>query len=90
MPFDRRTVLAEHQPELARRLLDWTGEEAAAALAAEPESWVIHHALTRLYRAIAETHPEYAEPARRHFDRSLALAPGLDPLEAPPGPPARR
>ena len=82
-------VVAEHDSDLARRLLEWTGEEAAAALAAEPESWVIHHALARLYRAIAATHPDYAEPAQRHFDRSLALAPGLDPLEAPTGAPAR-
>ena len=83
-------VLAAHHPELARRLLEWTGEEAAAALAAEPESWVIHHALARLYRAMAATHPDYAEAAQRHFDRSLALAPNLDPLEAPPGRAARR
>lgn len=76
-------VLTEHRPAQARRLLRWMGEEAEAALATEPESWVIHHALTRLYRAFARTHPEYAEAARRHFDRSLELAPNLDPLEAP-------
>ena len=76
-------VLTEHQPAEARRLRRWMGEEAEAALASEPRSWVLHHALTRLYRAFAETHPEDAEPARRHFDRSLELAPNLDPLEAP-------
>ena len=78
-------VLAAHHPAEARRLLAWSGDEAAAALAAEPESWVIHHALARLYRAAAETHPEYAGTAKRHFERSLALAPNLDPLQAPLG-----
>ena len=84
------SLLAAHRPAEARRLLAWCGDEAEAALAAEPESWVIHHALARLYRAAAETHPEYAAPARRHFERSLALAPNLDPLQAPLGRAARR
>ena len=82
-------VLSEHHPELARRLIVWTGEEAEAALGAEPESWVIHHALARLYRAMAETHPEHARAAERHVARSLALAPNLDPMEAPVGSPVR-
>lgn len=83
-------VLAAHHEELARRLMRWTGEEEAAALAAEPESWVIHHALARMYRAMAQTHPEYDAAARRHYAVSLALAPNLDPLEAPEGPAHRR
>ena len=83
-------VLAEHHPEEADRLLAWSAEEALAALAAEPESWVIHHALTRMYRAIAKTRPEYAATAERHLRTSLALAPNLDPMEAPVGRPLRR
>ena len=82
-------VLSEHHAALARRLIAWTGEEAEAALAAEPESWVIHHALARLYRAMAATHPEHAPAAERHVARSLALAPNLDPMEAPIGSPVR-
>ena len=82
-------VVSAHDPALARRLADWTPGEAEAALAAEPESWVLHHALTRMYRAMAKTHPEYAQAAERHFERSLALAPNLDPMEAPVGRPVR-
>lgn len=67
----------------AERLRAWTRREARAALAAEPANWVLHHALARLYRATAANHPGDAGPARRHFERSLELAPLLDPLEAP-------
>ena len=83
-------VVSAHHPELAGRLVDWTGREAAAALDTEPHSWVIHHALARMYRAMAETRPESAEAAERHFDASFRLAPNLDPMEAPVGDPARR
>ncbi|MXZ82056.1 MAG: O-antigen ligase family protein [Gammaproteobacteria bacterium] len=80
-------TVSAHHPELARRLIGWTGKEAEAALATEPENWVIHHALTRMYRAMAATHPEWTEAADRHFERSLALAPNLGPMEAPVGSP---
>ena len=76
-------VLAEHQAEEAGRLLALAGGEAAAALAAEPESWVLHHALARLYLEVAATRPDYAARAERHLARSRVLAPGLDPMEAP-------
>ena len=76
-------VLAAHRKEMAERLLGWTQEEAAAALAAEPQSWVIHHALARLYREFATTEAGLAPRARAHFERSLELAPNLDPLELP-------
>ena len=78
-------VLAANHPAEAERLLRWSREEATAALAAEPQSWVIHHALTRLYRQFATTDPGFAALAQRHFERSLELAPNLgDPLELPP------
>ena len=76
-------VLSRDHAAEAERLLAWMNAEAPAALAAEPESWVIHHALARLYRAVAETEPGYAERAERHYARSLKLAPNLDPLEPP-------
>ena len=81
-------VLAAHRPGDASRLLALADAEARAALAAQPQSWVLHHALARLYLKAARTYPEYAERARRHLDRSLVLAPNLDPMEAP-RPPAR-
>ena len=76
-------VLAQESPGEAARLLALADAEAAAALAAQPESWVLHHALARLYLKVAHTHPDYAARARRHLDRSLVLAPNLDPMEAP-------
>ena len=76
-------VLASRDAAEAGRLLEWMDREAAAALAAEPESWVVHHALARLYRKVAVGDPAYAARARGHLERSLALAPNLDPLEAP-------
>ena len=80
-------VLAANRPAEAERVLRWSREEAAAALAAEPQSWVIHHALTRLYRQFATTEPGFAELAQVHFERSQELAPNLDPLELPPASP---
>ena len=76
-------VLVAHRKATAERLLGWTQEEAAAALAAEPQNWVIHHALARLYRAFATTEAGFAPRARAHLERSLELAPNLDPLELP-------
>ena len=76
-------ILEARDADEARRLLAWSRAEADAALATEPQSWVIHHALTRLYRAAAATRPELGEQAQFHFERSLQLAPNLDPLEAP-------
>ena len=82
-------VLARHQAPEAARLLALADGEAEAALAAEPESWLVHHALARLYARAAATHPAYAAPAERHFERSVVLAPNLDPMDAPL-PPGRR
>ena len=82
-------VLATHRPAEAARLLALADAEAGAALAAQPQSWVLHHALARLYLKAARTYPEYAGRAQRHLDRSRVLAPNLDPMEAP-RPPAHR
>ena len=83
-------VLAEHQPREAARLLALADREAGAALAAQPESWVLHHALARLYLEVATTRPDYAARAGRHLARSRVLAPNLDPMEAPLPPAAAR
>ena len=76
-------VLAEYQPGEAARLLALADAEAGAALAARPESWLLHQALARLYVKVAATRPEYAPRAERHLARSRVLAPNLDPMEAP-------
>ena len=76
-------ILERGDPREAARLLALADAEAAAALAAAPENWVLRHALARLYLKVAEGRPEYAARAERHLARSLALAPNLDPMEAP-------
>ena len=48
-------LLRSRQPNEARRLLSFTDAEAAKAVATEPENWLIHHYLARLYRQIAST-----------------------------------
>ena len=76
-------VLERHHPNEAERLLGLAEAHAAAALAAEPESWVLHHALARLWLKVAATRPEFGQRAQARLDRSRVLAPNLDPLEAP-------
>ena len=76
-------VLERDHAHEAARLLARADVHAAAALAAEPESWVLHHALARLYLEVADSRPEYAGRAEHHLDRSRVLAPNLDPMEAP-------
>ena len=83
-------VLARHEAEDAAHLLALADREAEAALAAEPESWVLHHALARLWLKVADTHPDYAARAQARLGRSRVLAPNLDPMEAPLPPPAAR
>ena len=83
-------VLARTDPREAARLLALADGHAAAALAARPESWVLHHALARLYLEAAGTDPAYAARAARHLERSRVLAPNLDPMEAPLPPRGRR
>ena len=83
-------VLARHQAPEAARLLALADAQAEAALAARPGSWVLHHALARLYLEVAGTEPDYAARAERHLARSRVLAPNLDPMEAPLPPLAAR
>ena len=72
-------LLRVHRQAEAARLLRWVNVESVKALEAEPENWLVQHALARLYRAVASTNPEYAARARRHYERSLELAPARDP-----------
>lgn len=83
-------VLQRTDADEAARLLALADSEAQAALAARPESWVLHHALARLYLRAAGTYPDYAVRAQAHLARSRVLAPNLDPMEAPLPPRARR
>ena len=82
-------VLHAHHRAEARRLLAWCDREAPRAEAAEPENWQVHHALARLYAAVAATTPGYAERAAHHVRRAREVAPNLDPMR-PNEPPRRR
>ena len=64
----------------AFRLLAWAEAEAAHALADEPENWQLHHALAKLYAAVAETDPTYREQAAHWHRRAREVAPHQDPL----------
>ena len=85
------TVLRTRYPREAFRLLGWARTEEPAALAAEPASWQLHHALAHLYGEVAKTEPEYAPDAARFDASARAATPNLDPglpMAAPAG--ARR
>ena len=78
-------VLERHWPQIrtanphaAMTLLPWADREAAAAVRTEPGNWRIARTLARLYKAVAATEPGHAVEARKHLERSLALAPNRD------------
>ena len=75
-------------PARAERLLDWADREAGAAVAAEPWSWRIEHALARLYAAVATSEPAYREKARHHLQRARELAPNRAVFDRPLARPA--
>ena len=67
--------LREGTPALAARVLGQLDREAAAAVAADPLDWRLHHALARMYAIVAETEPGYRERARAQRARARATAP---------------
>ena len=78
-------TLARHWPRLravdaagAARLLAWAEREIEAVVRTEPESWRIHHSVTRMYHAAAATDPAYG-------DRGAALPATLARARAQPG-----
>ena len=70
--------LRASESRVAAELLARADIEAVAAEAAEPDSWVMPHSLTRLYREVALTEPEYQARAARYQRRSLELAPNIE------------
>ena len=68
----------------AERWQPWR-REAAAALALEPENWVIHEQMAQLYAIASTTDPRYAERAQYHVARVRALAPNRLPLDTAGG-----
>ena len=66
-----------HQSAESARHLARADIEAAAAEKAEPNNWLVIHAIARLYRTVAATDPEYEDKARRYEARALELAPEM-------------
>ena len=75
--------LHARDPAAAQEILARADVEASAAVAAEPENWLIQQALALMYRAAASTEPEYRAKAERFFRQSLELAPHRDRFAAP-------
>ena len=75
--------LHARDPAAAQEILARADVEASAAVAAEPENWLIGQALALMYRAAASTEPEYRAKAERFFRQSLELAPHRDRFAAP-------
>ncbi len=73
-------VIHGHDPDLAGRLIARAQAEAFRALDAEPENWQLHHALAKMYTAVAATLPAHESSARFFRQRSRLLAPYQDPL----------
>ena len=63
------------RPEQAKQLLALMDAEAEAAIAAQPLNWRLHHALARMYHAVAAEAPVHAERARAQLARARELAP---------------
>ncbi len=55
--------------------LAWFDAQAVAAVAAQPENWLVRVAAAWFYAAAAETDPLRVADAERHARRALALAP---------------
>ena len=75
---------------LAGSALPWLDLRAAEAVAAEPDNWLLHLALARLYLAAAEKYPERLQDGRRHAEKVLQLVPkrrgALSIMGTPPPP----
>ena len=67
---DLWTLLRLRNTVEAERLLRFLNSEAAAALADEPENWVIYSNLAEMYRTIAAYNMEYEDVARRYSERA--------------------
>ena len=95
--FYRRFLFAElalnwpglraQEPAFAAALLQRADREAAEAVRAEPWNWRLEHRLARLYRAVADTDPDYRATAQRHLSRARELAPARDVFPEPLDPP---
>ena len=70
-------VRAEN-PVAATSLLRRAERHAQAAKLSEPGNWRMAASLARVYQAVAETDPAYADEARVHLERSRTLAPSRD------------
>ena len=83
-----RMIRMQHPTE-AKRLLRTLDAEAKAAVAAEPENWVLHHALAWTYLTVAASEPDYKALADHHIRRTYELSPRQQLIRARGEPPPR-
>ena len=79
-----RRLRIRHSAEASRQLAR-ADVAVEAAVAAEPDNWIVIHAIARLYRAVAATDPAYRDHAARYLQRSNELAPNIE-VQPPPKP----
>ena len=79
-------ALHEQYPDRASRLLRRADREAAAAVEREPWNWRIAQLLAQLYRAVADTRPDYEDRALSHLARARELAPAREVFPVPLAP----
>ena len=76
------TLRVRHSAE-AKRWLEYADAQAVKALAAEPQNWLVHQSLARLYLRVATTDPEYQALATQYVQSSAELAPNMAVYSAP-------
>ena len=68
-------ALRVRQSAEAKRWLAYAEAQGAIALAAEPENWLLHHSLARLFVRVATTDPNYQALAAQYLESSAEVAP---------------
>lgn len=76
------TLRVRHSAE-AKRWLEYADAQAVKALAAEPQNWLVHQSLARLYLRVATTDPDYQALATQYVQSSAELAPNMAVYSAP-------
>lgn len=68
----------------AKRWLAYAESQGAVALAAEPENWLLHHSLARLFLRAATTDPNYQALGEHYLKSSAVVAPNVAVYRPPP------
>ena len=78
-------TLRVRDPAEAKRVLGVFDAQAKAAVAAEPENWLVHYFLAWTYLHVASSEPSYQAVAVDHIRRTYELAPRHNMLTSASG-----